>query len=212
MPPALFDHEASIAMSSIFGSPASPKPRWRLAAAAVLWLAGAFGTVHAQEVVVQGSTTFNTRLMVPHKERIEAASGETLKVLPNKSSAGVLALLEGRAELAMISGPLGAEMSEVEKLKPGVDMKNLKSHEVSRTRVSFAVNPANRVRSATLEQIRRALLGEITNWSELGGENLPIRVVVVRVGRDLGSARLPGHQGGRAGARSARHGAAQPCP
>jgi phosphate transport system substrate-binding protein len=41
---------------------------------------------------------------------------------------------------------------------------------------AVAVNPDNLVRGLTLAQVRQAFSGEITNWSEVGGADLPIRV------------------------------------
>ncbi len=35
------------------------------------------------------------------------------------------------------------------------------------------------MRSASLDQVRQILLGKITNWAALGGEDMPIRVVLV---------------------------------
>jgi len=59
----------------------------------------------AEDFMVQGSTTFTRRLMVPHQAAIEAASGHNLTVIPNKSIHGLTALFEKRADLAMISAP-----------------------------------------------------------------------------------------------------------
>jgi len=39
-----------------------------------------------------------------------------------------------------------------------------------------AVNPENPVKGLTLAQVRQAFTGEITNWSQLGGADIPIRV------------------------------------
>ena len=52
----------------------------------------------------------------------------------------------------------------------------------------MGVHPSNRVRKVSLHQIRKLLLGEIKNWSELGGENLPIRVVLVGGGGGVTTA------------------------
>jgi phosphate transport system substrate-binding protein len=41
-----------------------------------------------------------------------------------------------------------------------------------------AVNPDNPVKGLTLAQVRRAFSGDITNWSEVGGPDLPMRVFV----------------------------------
>jgi ABC-type phosphate transport system substrate-binding protein len=133
-------------------------------------------------VVVQGSTTFNNRLMVRYQAAIEASAGATLTVLPSKSSLGLLALFEKRGDIAMISAPLEAEVAALRKTHPDLPFDRLRVFEMSRTRMAFAVNPNNPVRSASLDEVRRVLLGEITNWRVLGGPDLPIRIVMVREG------------------------------
>ena len=62
---------------------------------------------------------------------------------------------------------------------PGLDYDRLKEFEISSTRVAFVVNPANQVRKASLDQVKKILTGGITNWSALGGRNEPLRVVTV---------------------------------
>ena len=126
--------------------------------------------------------------MGPYEAELEAASGQTLKVMPNKSSAGLIALLEGRADLAMISAPLESESLEVAKLRPDLRTGALRSFEVTRTRVSFAVHPTNLVRRLELDVVRQLLLGQIPNWREVGGPDLPVRVVIVRDGGGVQTA------------------------
>jgi phosphate transport system substrate-binding protein len=76
-------------------------------AVGLVLLAGAmFGPAAAENLTIQGSTTFNTMLLASHRAAIEAASGHSLAVIPNKSSLGLVALMEGRADLAMISTSL----------------------------------------------------------------------------------------------------------
>jgi phosphate transport system substrate-binding protein len=41
-----------------------------------------------------------------------------------------------------------------------------------------AVNPDNPVKGLTLAQVRQAFSGELTNWSQVGGPDLPIKVFV----------------------------------
>jgi ABC-type phosphate transport system substrate-binding protein len=47
----------------------------------------------------------------------------------------------------------------------------VRSFEVGRTRVAFAVNPKNPVGEINAERLRRILSGEITNWRQIGGAN-----------------------------------------
>ena len=117
--------------------------------------------------------------MEPHKAAIEALSNHELTLIPNKSMPGLIALLEGRAHMAMISASLKSEIDALQQVMPGLAYDRLQAHQVLNTRVAFGIHPSNRVRKASLNQIRKILLGEITNWSALGGAELPIRVVLV---------------------------------
>ena len=140
----------------------------------------AIGTqAFADALIIQGSTTFSRRLMDPHKAAIEADSGHQLTLIPNKSMPGLIALMEGRAHMAMISAPLRSEIAALQKVMPGLAYDRLQAHEILTTRIAFGLHPSNRVRKASLDQVRKILLGEIANWSALGGADLPIRVVLV---------------------------------
>jgi phosphate transport system substrate-binding protein len=136
----------------------------------------------AQPIVVQGSTTFNRRVMEPHQAEIESASGQRLTVIPNKSTPGLVALFEGRAQMTMISAPLESEIQELQKILPGCSCQRLKAFEVMATRVAIGVHPSNPVREATLDTLKKVLRGEITNWRELGGADLPIRLALAAGG------------------------------
>ena len=106
--------------------------------------------------------------MEPHKAAIEAMSNHELTLIPNKSMPGLIALLEGRAHMAMISASLKSEIDALQKVMPGLAYDRLQAHQVLNTRIAIGIHPSNRVRKASLNQIRKMLLGEITNWSALG--------------------------------------------
>ena len=133
----------------------------------------------AETLIIQGSTTFSRRLMEPYKSVIEADSKHELTVIPNKSMPGLIALMEGRAHMAMISASLSSEVGQIKKIMPGLAYDRLQVHSIVSTRIAIATHPSNPVRKMTLNQIRKVLLGQISNWSELGGKDHPIRVVLV---------------------------------
>jgi len=133
----------------------------------------------AETLIIQGSTTFNRRLMEPHKETIEADAKQELTVIPNKSMPGLIALMEGRAHMAMISASLKSEVDALEKIMPGLAYDRLQAHEIMTTRVAVVIHPSNPLRAASLNQVRSIVLGEITNWSVLGGKDQVIHVVLV---------------------------------
>jgi phosphate transport system substrate-binding protein len=151
-------------------------------ASTAIVVAGSSLPARAENLVVQGSTTFNSRLIIPYQANIEAAAKQKLTVVPNKSSLGLLALFDGRADLAMISSSLESEVALLRKTAPKLPFENLRSFSVSRTRIAFAIHPSNPVRTADLDTVRNILLGKIDNWQTLGGPDLPLRVVVVREG------------------------------
>jgi ABC-type phosphate transport system substrate-binding protein len=146
------------------------------------------GQAIAETLIIQGSTTFARRMMEPHKATIEAEAKHELTLIPNKSLPGLIALMEGRAHMAMISSPLSAEIQALQKIMPGLAYDRLKAHEILSTRIAFALHPTNGVRKASLNQVRKILLGEISNWAAIGGADLPIRVVLVGGGGGVTTA------------------------
>jgi phosphate transport system substrate-binding protein len=150
-----------------------------VAAAALLAMSVSPGIAETIDMV--GATTFTSEVMVPHQAEIEAASGQTIILLPSRSNLGIYGLFEGH-QIAMISSSLDNMMDGLRKAKPGLAYDRLRVFNISKTRVAFSVHPSNPVRHADLKTISRILDGEITNWQQLGGRDLPIRVVIVREG------------------------------
>jgi ABC-type phosphate transport system substrate-binding protein len=151
-----------------------------------LVLAGSagIGAARSDDLVLQGSTTFATGLAQPWAGAVEGQTGHHLEIIPNKSNVGLLALFEHKADLAMISTTLERVVEILRKSDPGpgLPFQRLKVFEIARTRAALVVHPDNPVRSARLQDIRKILTGEIFNWKQLGGTDLPIRIVAVREG------------------------------
>ncbi|GAP94524.1 DUF4912 domain-containing protein [Leptolyngbya sp. NIES-2104] len=86
----------------------------------------------------------------------------------NGVPAGIQAVLSGQADLAAIGRPL----NDQEKAQ------GLKTALVGRDKIAIVIganNPFNR--SLTIDQFARIFRGEITNWSQVGGPNVPIKFV-----------------------------------
>ena len=155
--------------------------RWLPAAVVCAGLA-MVSPASAEQFMLQGSTTLSNRLMIPQRQAIEDLSGQKLIIIPNKSSLGIQALFEQNAQFGMISGPLETEIKVLRKLVPNAPFERLHAYEVARTRMAFAVHPDNPVRAIKIADMRRILLGEVRNWREVGGHDVPIRMVIVREG------------------------------
>jgi phosphate transport system substrate-binding protein len=136
----------------------------------------------AESIKLGGSTTFNFVIMQPYREKIEKASKTELTVTPSKSSGGIISLLERRIDIAMLSAPFEGKIELLRSSRLDLPFHQLRHFPIIRTRMAFAVHPEITVRSLTAQQMRRVLSGDVENWRDLGGPDLPIRLVMVREG------------------------------
>jgi phosphate transport system substrate-binding protein len=133
-------------------------------------------------LTIQGSSTFSSNILTPNQAAIEAISGESLKVVGIRSDIGLLRLLARQAEFAVISTSLERAIKSLRPNNPDMPYDRLLAFPISQVRVAFAVNPNNPIRKASIRQIRQVLSGQISNWKEFGGPDLPIRVTYVQSG------------------------------
>src|SRR5450631_1431136 len=154
----------------------------KLILAAIVAGSSSISVARSDNLVLQGSTTFTTGVAQPFASAVEAQTGHHLEIIPNKSNLGLLALFEHKADLAMISTTLEREVEILRKSDPGLPLQRLKAFEIARTRAALVIHPDNPIRTARLQDIAKILTGEISNWKQLGGPDLSIRVVAVREG------------------------------
>jgi phosphate transport system substrate-binding protein len=150
-----------------------------LAAAMGIGCVGALSAsaASAETLVLQGSSGFVNDIMSRYQSDIEAATGDKLKVTATSSVRGLLALFKGETDLAMVAAPLETMISLVRETQPDLPFHLLREFRVTRARVAYPVNPANPVRSVSIPQLKKILTGQIDNWRQLGGPDLPILVV-----------------------------------
>jgi ABC-type phosphate transport system substrate-binding protein len=162
------------------------RPTMQAIAAFVLIAASVTGAA-ADPLIVQGSSTFNRQIMERFQSAIETDSKHELTVIPNRTMLGVIALMEGRAHLAMISAPLKNEVGNLRSAMPGLAYDKLQSHLIQSTRIAIGVNKRNAVRSISIDQAKQVLTGQIINWAALGGSDQPIRIILVGGGGGVAS-------------------------
>lgn len=87
---------------------------------------------------------------------------------PNGTNAGIQNLIDGQVSLAVSSRPL----------KPEELQSGLQAVPIARDALAIAVGVDNPYKGGlTLDQLKQIFQGRITNWSEVGGPDLPIRVI-----------------------------------
>ena len=99
---------------------------------------------------------------------------------PTGSSGGIQAVQEGRCDIGLSSRALKDEEKA----------SGLTETVLAYDGIAVIVNPENPVEDLTLEDIAKIYTGEITNWSEVGGNDAEI----VLIGREAGSGTRSGFE------------------
>jgi phosphate transport system substrate-binding protein len=95
-------------------------------------------------------------------------SGATITVAATNSSTGVTKAASGAVDIGDSDIPAG--------LVQGVDASTIVDHPVAIVLFAVVVNSGAGVTNLTSQQIRDIYSGKATNWSQVGGANLPIAV------------------------------------
>lgn len=92
------------------------------------------------------------------------------EVMVNTTPVAYKNLIEGRADMIFAAAPSEGQIAAARK-----QGKEFKLTPIGREAFVFFVNASNPVTGLTTEQIRGIYSGEITRWSEVGGDDTPIR-------------------------------------
>lgn len=87
-------------------------------------------------------------------------------IVHNTTAQAYQNLIDGKADLIFVSEPSDDILNNAK--KAGVEFEMVG---IGRDGFVFVVNKENKVKSLTIEQVQKIYQGEITNWSEVGGEN-----------------------------------------
>lgn len=142
-----------------------------LGALAVL-LVGA-GTVFAESIVIKGSTTVLPVAQAALEAYMKANPGVNISLSGGGSGEGIKALIDKSANIANSSREIKGNEVELAKSKGVNPVETI----VAVDAIVPIVNPRNRVTNLTIDQLSQIYQGKITNWKEVGGDNLQIVVV-----------------------------------
>jgi phosphate transport system substrate-binding protein len=132
----------------------------------------------ADTVRLSGSTTVINQVVQPQRAAVEKASGHTLEIAGIGSGKGLAELVEGKADIAMISDHLDVAAASAEGLGKKIDTSRMKTLVVRKGEIVFVTHPANPVAKLTPAQITDIHTGKVTNWKQLGGADKPITVYI----------------------------------
>jgi len=113
-----------------------------------------------------GSTSVEKAAKTALEEFVALNPDVTFEYDATGSSTGIKNVKDSTYKLGFSSRELKEEEKE------GIEYKT-----IALDGIALAINPSNGVENLTLDQIKRIYTGEITNWSELGGNDADIVVV-----------------------------------
>jgi phosphate transport system substrate-binding protein len=141
----------------------------------------------AGQIDVWGSTTCQKSFLEPGNDAFKAASGDTIKVYGVGTGKGMMALLEGKTKVAAASSPLASAIKSAQKAakEAGKDVAipdNLVFHELAKDVIVPIVHESNPVSALSFDQLSKLNSGEVTNWKDVGGPDLAVKVVTSHAG------------------------------
>ena len=140
---------------------------------------GNTGDSGSKTVSTDGSTSMEKVIGFLSEAYMEEHGDIKVTYNPTGSGSGIQAVSEGRCDIGLASRDLKEE-----------EQADLEGTVVAIDGIGIIVNPANTVEDLTVEQIGQIYIGEITNWSEVGGSDAPI----VCIGREAASGTRDGFE------------------
>ena len=126
---------------------------------------GANSDSNVASISISGSISVGP-LMEKVQEKYEENNSVILEIQQNGSGAGIKDVISGISEIGMSS----RELKDEEK-------NSVEATTVAYDGIALLVNPENKVKNISLEDVKNVYTGKITNWKELGGEDAPIVVI-----------------------------------
>lgn len=118
------------------------------------------------QLVVAGSTTVAPLAQALADAFMQAHPTYDVEVQSMGTGAGMTATIEGVADIGLASRTLNPD-----------ELANLDYATFAIDGIGVAVHPDNPVSDLSFTQMQQLFLGEINNWSQVGGEDAPIFVV-----------------------------------
>ena len=150
-----------------------------VAVLAISMLAGCGSNKTTGSVATDGSTSME-KVIGALGEAFQNDTGISFTYNPTGSGSGIKAVQEGRCDIGLSSRDLKDEEKAA----------GLTGTVLAYDGIAVIVNPENPVSDLSVETITKIYTGEITNWSEIGGND----VEIVLIGREAGSGTRDGFE------------------
>jgi phosphate transport system substrate-binding protein len=139
----------------------------------VLCLFVVTGTAFAGNIVIKGSTTVLPVAQTTLEAFMKASPGVNISLSGGGSGEGIKALIDKSTDIANSSRAIKDKEIELAKSKGVSPVATV----VAIDAIVPIVNPRNKVKNLSIDQLSQIYQGKITNWKEVGGDDLQIVVI-----------------------------------
>lgn len=142
----------------------------------------AVGPARAQTLEAAGGLTFYKDVVEPNAQLIKDKTGLTIKYAGPTTGLGIFLLVEGRAKAAFALDTLEESIKQAhivakDQGKPITIPKDLVYKPFATDKLVMIVNKQNSVSAISKAQFKQIAAGKVANWKELGGPDLPVKVI-----------------------------------
>jgi len=130
-------------------------------------------TFAAESIVIKGSTTVLPIAQAALEAYMKANKGVQISLSGAGSGDGIKALIDKTTDIANSSRAIKKEEISLAATK---DVKPV-AHVVAYDALIPVVHPNNKVKDLSIDQLSQIYQGKITNWKEVGGDDLKIVVI-----------------------------------
>jgi phosphate transport system substrate-binding protein len=138
--------------------------------------------LRAQTLEAAGGLTFYKEVVEPNAQLIRDKTGLTIKYAGPTTGLGIFLLVEGRAKAAFALDTLEESIKQAhivakEQGKPITIPSDLVYKPFATDKLVMIVNRQNPVSAISKAQLKQIAAGKVANWKELGGPDLPMKVI-----------------------------------
>jgi phosphate transport system substrate-binding protein len=133
--------------------------------------------VNAEEIRIGGGGAAIITVFEPLKEQFEKNNGVTLTLNKSSRVKALVALDKGEIDAATFAHSMELVLEATTKEGINIDPAAFPQQVIAKNRIVAFTHKSNRISKLSKAQLKKIFTGKVSNWKEVGGNDMPITVV-----------------------------------